>query len=63
MTEPTACATMVSVNLLLCLEAITLDTFEDGYKLRAALSSIVLQLAPSTQRGQLAVIDKLDTIA
>jgi hypothetical protein len=63
MTEPTACATMVSVNLLLCLEAITLDTFEDGYKLRAALSSIVLQLAPSTQRGQLAIMDKLDTIA
>lgn len=54
---------MVSVNLLLCLEAITLDTFEDGYKLRAALSSIVLQLAPSTQRGQLAIMDKLDTIA
>lgn len=63
MTEPIACATMVSVNLLLCLEAITMDTFEDGYKLRAALSSIVLQLAPSTQRGQLAVMDKLDTIA
>ena len=63
MPEPTACATMVSVNLLLCLEAITLDTFEDGYKLRAALSSIVLQLAPSTQRGQLAIMDKLDTIA
>lgn len=63
MTEPTACATMVSVNLLLCLQAITLDAFEDGCKLRAASCSIVLQLAPSTQRSQLAVMDKLDTIA